>query len=98
MSEATKSPDGNREKVRAEVVEIISNRLGVGKEQITDATTFQEDLGADSLDVVELVMELETEFEITIPDEEAERIRTVGEAIEYVEREVASRRNTAANS
>ena len=75
MSEPTKSPDGNREKVRAEVVDIISNRLGVGKEQITDATTFQEDLGADSLDVVELVMELEEKFKIQIPDEEAEKIK-----------------------
>ena len=84
MSEPTKSPDGNREKVRAEVVDIISNRLGVGKEQITDATTFQEDLGADSLDVVELVMELEEKFKIQIPDEEAEKIKTVGAAVEYV--------------
>ena len=98
MAEENKPSDSNREKIRAEVVEIISNRLGVGKEQITDQTTFQEELGADSLDVVELVMELETEFEITIPDEEAERIRTVGEAIEYIEKEVASRRNTTANS
>jgi acyl carrier protein len=84
MSEPTKSPDGNREKVRAEVVDIISNRLGVGKEQITDATTFQEDLGADSLDVVELVMELEEKFKIQIPDEEAEKIKTVGAAVDYV--------------
>ena len=84
MSEPTKSPDGNREKVRAEVVEIISNRLGVGKEQITDQTTFQEDLGADSLDVVELVMELEEKFKIQIPDEEAEKIKTVGAAVDYV--------------
>lgn len=84
MSESTKSPDGNREKVRAEVVDIISNRLGVGKEQITDATTFQEDLGADSLDVVELVMELEEKFKIQIPDEEAEKIKTVGAAVDYV--------------
>ena len=84
MSEPSKAPDGNREKVRAEVVEIISNRLGVGKEQITDQTTFQEDLGADSLDVVELVMELEEKFKIQIPDEEAEKIKTVGAAVDYV--------------
>jgi len=77
-------PSDNREKVRAEVVEIISNRLGVGKEQITDQTTFQEDLGADSLDVVELVMELEEKFKIQIPDEEAEKIKTVGAAVDYV--------------
>jgi acyl carrier protein len=84
MAEETRSADGNRERVRAEVVEIISNRLGVGKEQITDQTTFQEDLGADSLDVVELVMELEEKFKIQIPDEEAEKIKTVGAAVDYV--------------
>ncbi len=84
MAEETRSPDGNRDGIRAEVVEIISNRLGVGKEQITDQTTFQEDLGADSLDVVELVMELEEKFKIQIPDEEAEKIKTVGAAVDYV--------------
>ena len=84
MAEDSKPSDANREKVRAEVVEIISNRLGVGKEQITDQTTFQEDLGADSLDVVELVMELEEKFKIQIPDEEAEKIKTVGAAVDYV--------------
>ena len=84
MAEETRSPDANRERVRAEIVEIISNRLGVSKEQITDQTTFQEDLGADSLDVVELVMELEEKFKIQIPDEEAEKIKTVGAAVDYV--------------
>ena len=83
MAEESK-PSDNREKVRAEVIEIISSRLGVGKEQITDQTTFQEDLGADSLDVVELVMELEEKFKIQIPDEEAEKIKTVGAAVDYV--------------
>jgi acyl carrier protein len=77
-------PSDNRERVRAEVVDIISNRLGVSKDQITDQTTFQEDLGADSLDVVELVMELEEKFKIQIPDEEAEKIKTVGAAVDYV--------------
>src|SRR5712671_2207622 len=84
--------------IEERVIQIVCDNLGVNREQVTRKTSFQDDIGADSLDVVELVMELETEFEITIPDEEAERIRTVGEAIEYVEREVASRRNTAANS
>jgi acyl carrier protein len=84
MAEETRSPDGNRERIRSEIVDIISNRLGVGKEQITDQTTFQEDLGADSLDVVELVMELEEKFKIQIPDEEAEKIKTVGAAVDYV--------------
>jgi acyl carrier protein len=84
MAEETRSPDGSRERIRSEIVEIISNRLGVGKDQITDQTTFQEDLGADSLDVVELVMELEEKFKIQIPDEEAEKIKTVGAAVDYV--------------
>jgi acyl carrier protein len=84
MAEENRPADGNRERVRAEVVEIISNRLGVSKDQITDQTTFQEDLGADSLDVVELVMELEEKFKIQIPDEEAEKIKTVGAAVDYV--------------
>ena len=54
-------------------------------------TSFQEDVGADSLDIVELVMELEEEFEITIPDDQAEKIKTVGEAIDYIEREQAKK-------
>ena len=84
--------------VEERVIGIVCENLGVNKEQVTRSTSFTEDMGADSLDIVELVMELEEEFEITIPDDEAERIRTVGEAIEYVEREVASRRSTAANN
>ncbi len=84
--------------IEERVIQIVCDNLGVNREQVTRNTSFQEDIGADSLDVVELVMELETEFEITIPDEEAERIRTVGEAIDYVEREVANRRSTATNS
>jgi len=84
--------------IEERVIQIVCDNLGVSREQVTRKTSFQDDIGADSLDVVELVMELETEFEITIPDEEAERIRTVGEAIEYVEREVAGRQSTPANS
>ena len=84
--------------VEERVIQIVCDNLGVSREQVTRKTSFQDDIGADSLDVVELVMELETEFEITIPDEEAERIRTVGEAIEYVEREVAGRQSSPANS
>jgi acyl carrier protein len=67
----------------------VSENLGVSKDSITRQTRFIEDIGADSLDIVELVMELEEEFEITIPDEQAEKIKTVGEAIEYIEREQA---------
>ena len=59
--------------------------------EVTRQTKFQEDVGADSLDIVELVMELEEEFEITIPDDQAEKIKTVGEAIDYIEREQAKK-------
>jgi len=73
--------------VEERVIEIVCENLGVNKEQVTRQTSFQEDVGADSLDIVELVMELEEEFEITIPDDQAEKIKTVGEAIDYIERE-----------
>src|SRR5579864_1818841 len=73
------------------VIEIVCENLGVNKEQVTRATSFTEDVGADSLDIVELVMELEEEFEITIPDEQAEKIKTVGEAIDYIDRELAKK-------
>ena len=69
------------------VIEIVCENLGVNKEQVTRSTKFIEDIGADSLDIVELIMELEEEFEITIPDDQAEKIKTVGEAIDYIERE-----------
>ncbi|MFO0966173.1 MAG: acyl carrier protein [Gemmataceae bacterium] len=81
----------DREKIKERVIQIVSNNLGVNKEQITDATSFTEDIGADSLDIVELVMELEEEFEITIPDEEAEKIKTVGEAIDYIVKELGKK-------
>ena len=73
------------------VIQIVCDNLGVNKEQVTRTTSFQEDIGADSLDIVELVMELEEEFEITIPDEEAEKIKTVGEAIDYIEKELGKK-------
>src|SRR5438270_5848776 len=77
--------------VEERVIEIVCENLGVNKEQVTRQTSFQEDVGADSLDIVELVMELEEEFEITIPDDQAEKIKTVGEAIDYIEREQAKK-------
>jgi acyl carrier protein len=77
--------------VEERVIDIVSENLGVSKEQVTRTTSFIEDLGADSLDIVELVMELEEEFEITIPDDQAEKIKTVGEAIDYIEREIAKK-------
>ena len=77
--------------VEERVVDIVSENLGVNKEQVTRETRFQEDVGADSLDIVELVMELEEEFEITIPDDQAEKIKTVGEAIDYIKQEQAKK-------
>jgi len=77
--------------VKDRVIEIVCENLGVNKDQVTEKTSFIEDVGADSLDIVELIMELEEEFEINIPDEQAEKIKTVGEAIEYIEREIAKK-------
>lgn len=63
---------------------IISEQLGVDQEEITMEASFMDDLGADSLDIVELVMALETEFDLEIPDEDAEKISTVGDVVEYI--------------
>ena len=68
---------------------IIAEQLGVKAEEVTDTASFVDDLGADSLDTVELVMALEEEFGIEIPDEEAEKMTNVGEAIRYVEAKAA---------
>jgi len=70
--------------VAAKVKEIIVENLGVTPEQVTPEASFIEDLGADSLDTVELVMALEEEFDIQIPDEEAEKITTVQQAVDYI--------------
>jgi acyl carrier protein len=67
------------------VVDIVAEQLGVDKEKITPETSFVNDLGADSLDQVELVMELEEEFDINIPDDAAEKITTVGQAVKHIE-------------
>jgi acyl carrier protein len=72
--------------IGARVKEIIVNELGVEAEKVTPEASFVEDLGADSLDTVELVMAFEEEFGIDIPDEDAEQMRTVGEAISYLEK------------
>lgn len=72
------------EPTEARVREIIINELGVEAEKVTDEASFVEDLGADSLDTVELVMAFEEEFGIDIPDEDAEQMRTVGDAIKYL--------------
>ena len=65
--------------------QIIAEQLGVKKEEVTDSAKFVDDLGADSLDTVELVMALEEEFGIEIPDEDAEKLATVGDALRYIE-------------
>ena len=70
------------------VIEIVSEQMGVDKSEITRETHFINDLNADSLDTVELVMEFEDEFELSIPDEDAEKIQTVGEAIKYIEEHI----------
>jgi acyl carrier protein len=66
------------------VKDIIEKELGVEREKLTDDASFIEDLGADSLDIVELVMEFEKEFNIDIPDEDAEKLKTVGDAMAYL--------------
>ena len=71
--------------IEDKVKEIITKQLGVKAEQITKETSFINDLGADSLDTVELIMEFEDAFDMNIPDEEAEKIRTVEDAIKYIE-------------
>ena len=71
--------------VEEKVISIVSEQLGVPKEEVKLESSIIDDLKADSLDVVELVMELEDEFDITIPDDDYEKLRTVGDAIKYIE-------------
>jgi len=68
----------------AKVIEIVSEQMGKDASEITRETSFVNDLNADSLDTVELVMEFEDQFELSIPDEDAEKIQTVGQAIDYI--------------
>jgi acyl carrier protein len=72
------------------VKDIIEKELGVEREKLTDSASFIEDLGADSLDIVELVMEFEKEFNIDIPDEDAEKLKTVGDAMSYLRKKVTA--------
>ena len=74
--------------VRTKVVSIIVDKLGVEESEVTNEASFTNDLGADSLDTVELIMEFEKDFNLSIPDEEAEKIETVGDAVKYIEEHI----------
>jgi acyl carrier protein len=76
--------------LEGKVKDIIAEELGVEREKLTADASFMEDLGADSLDTVELVMAFEKEFDIDIPDEEAEKLRTVGDALKYLHDKMGS--------
>ena len=80
------SKDAIFEKVKA----IIVDQLGVGEDEVTLEASFIDDLGADSLDLVELVMALEEEFDLEVPDEDAEKLVTVGDAVDYIKENAAS--------
>ena len=77
--------------IEEKVVQIVSEQMSVDKKEISRETSFVNDLNADSLDTVELVMELEDEFDLTIPDEEAEKLKTVGEAIDYIKKHIETK-------
>lgn len=77
--------------IAAKVKAIIVDKLGVDESEVTDDASFTNDLGADSLDTVELIMEFEKEFDLAIPDDQAEKISTVGEAIKHIEEGVKNK-------
>jgi acyl carrier protein len=77
--------------VEDKVKSIITEQLGVKSEEVTPGASFIDDLGADSLDTVELVMALEEEFSIEIPDEDAEKMTTVGDAVKYIEEKIGNK-------
>ena len=72
--------------IKTRVISIIVDKLGVAEGEVTNEASFTNDLGADSLDTVELIMEFEKEFNIAIPDDQAENIQTVGDAVSYIEK------------
>jgi len=82
----------NKESIEDRIKKIVVEQLGVNESQVTREAHFIDDLGADSLDTVELVMALEEEFEGEIPDEEAEKLTTVGQVIEYIEKMVSEKK------
>jgi acyl carrier protein len=75
--------------ISEKVKDIIVEQLGVNPEQVTESASFIEDLGADSLDTVELVMAFEEEFSVEVPDEDAEKLQTVGNVVDYIEKKTA---------
>lgn len=77
--------------IQERVTKIIVEKLGVNADEVKDSANFTNDLGADSLDLVELIMELEKEFGVSIPDDEAEKIQTVGDAIAHIEQALNSK-------
>jgi acyl carrier protein len=77
--------------LETKVKDIIAEELGVEREKLTSEASFMEDLGADSLDTVELVMAFEKEFDLDIPDEEAEKLRTVGDALNYLHQRMGAK-------
>ncbi len=77
--------------IEEKVINIISEQMGADKSEISKETSFIKDLNADSLDTVELVMEFEDEFDLSIPDEEAEKIQTVGAAVDYITKVIQSK-------
>jgi acyl carrier protein len=83
-------PTVTEAEIEAKVVDIVAAQMGVEKSSISRDTDFINDLNADSLDTVELVMEFEDEFETSIPDEQAEKIKTVGQAVDYIKQSVAA--------
>ncbi len=82
--------------IEERIKKIIAEQLMVEEEEITPEASFIDELGADSLDTVEMIMEIEDEFGIEIPDEDAEKLQTVGDAIEYVKRKVEEKEGQAA--
>jgi acyl carrier protein len=84
LHKSWRGDDLDREEVLGKIQEITADRLGVDEGDVTSDASFREDLEADSLDLVELIMELEEQFGMEIPDEEAEKITTVEEAVDYV--------------
>ena len=74
----------SKQDLETQIIDIVSDKLNIDKGTVTLSSRFQEDLGADSLDIVELLMEIEEAFGVSIPDEESEKLKTVGDALKYI--------------